>query len=106
MNFQAAQTNFAPDSHYAPADAASQVQSEKLSTENGEFTPEILETFGLQAIAEVARIKNVSAVEARSFIDLATFDDILNCFSEGQSDLRTADKGLLALAFCHISTSM
>ena len=63
------------------------------------------ETYGQTVLTEISRIRNVSHQEARAFVDLSTFDEIVECMRYGLSAMGEMEPGILAMTFCHISTN-
>lgn len=63
------------------------------------------ETYGQSVLDEISRIKKVSLEEAKRFVDLSSFDQIVRCLRDGLSSMGDLDPGILAMTFCHISTS-
>lgn len=66
---------------------------------------EFMESFARTIISEISRIKKESLEHARRFIDLASFDEIINCLRSGKSHICDLNPGILAQIFCLISTN-
>lgn len=80
----------------------------KFESDEASFSqtlPEDYETYGQTVLAEISRIKKVSHQEARAFVDLSTFDEIVECLRDGLSAMGDMEPGVLAMTFCHISTN-
>lgn len=64
------------------------------------------ESYAHVVLTEISRIKNVSREQARQFVDFSTFNEIVQCLRDGLSSMAELEFGVLALTFCHISTTL